>query len=112
MQFCGYPEGMQSNLSSLQLGVLATTLKSKRREDISDLIAKLRAGYDSEDRDAFQLVVKAATGYGVTPTELADEFAVSTATISRWSRGSVVPSVFVRRHALERLEKLLRSQVK
>jgi hypothetical protein len=103
---------MESSMPSAQPGALATTLKRKRRDDISDLIAKLRAGYSPEDRDAFQHVVRAATEYGVTPTELADEFAVSTATISRWSRGSVVPSVFVRRHALERLEKLLRSQVK
>lgn len=103
---------MESTVQSVQRGALATTLKSKRREDISDLIAKLRGGYDPEDRDAFQLVVKAVTEYGVTPTDLADEFAVSPATISRWSRGSVVPSVFVRRHALDRLENLLRSQVK
>jgi DNA-binding transcriptional regulator YiaG len=92
-------------------GALSRALHEKRREDISDLIATLQAQFDPEVRGDFQALINAATAYGVTPTQLAEEFAVSTATISRWGRGAVVPSVFVRRNAIARITELLTAEI-
>jgi len=86
---------------------LATKVASNRRSAIEDLLVTLRACYDPEVRSEFKVVIQGATGYGILPKDLADAFAVSTATISRWGNGSVVPSKFVRQLALDRIEKIL-----
>lgn len=102
---------METSTNSDPPGVLSRTLHEKRRDDINDLITKLQAGFDPEIRSDFTALINAATDYGVTPARLAEEFAVTTATISRWSRGTVVPSVFVRRNAIARIVGLLTAEL-
>ena len=70
--------------------------------------ATLLSDYNPTDKAAFAGIIEGCTRHGLTQAELADEFKVSPATISRWCRSKSIPPEYVRGVIVERVAKLLK----
>lgn len=73
---------------------------------ITDYTQVLRS-YKSEDYVSFARVVDSCLKAGLTANELADEFKVSTSTISRWRSGKTTPMELVRKEIVTRLADMI-----
>lgn len=64
---------------------------------MSSFARLLEVGGDFENNEDFSTAVRyAITYHGIPASEFADEFGVSPATVSRWSRGKSVPHPMAR----------------
>ncbi len=69
------------------------------------------AAYEEDDKEGFAAVVFACLSRGITQTQLADEFRVSAATISRWASGKSVPPAYSRGNIVTRIRRLILDEV-
>ena len=67
--------------------------------------------YREEDKAAFSTIVAACLRHGLTQGKLADEFRVSTATISRWATGKSMPPAYSRGNIISRIRRLILSEI-
>jgi hypothetical protein len=69
--------------------------------------ASVMRQYDPKDESSFAAIVSSCLAAGLKPMALADEFKVSSATISRWQSGKSIPAELVRGVVVNRLIDLL-----
>ena len=69
------------------------------------------ADYREEDRATFPTIVTACLLHGLTQGKLADEFRVSTATISRWAKGKSMPPAYSRGNIVSRIRQLILNEI-
>lgn len=67
--------------------------------------------YREEDKATFSTIVALCNQHGLTQGKLADEFRVSTATISRWARGKSMPPAYSRGTIVSRIRRLILSEI-
>lgn len=84
---------------------------SKPRADFVRALQREAKKYDPEHRDAFCRLV-AEFERVVSRHEIASEFGISPATVSRWIAGRTAPAPFVRQAILNRLASIAETIIK
>ncbi len=85
---------------------LAMSERDRLREFADQL-----AAYEEDDKEGFAAVVYACLSRGITQSQLADEFRVLAATISRWASGKSVPPAYSRGNIVARIRRLILDEV-
>lgn len=89
---------------------LGQRLAMSERDRLREFADQL-ATYEEDDKEGFAAVVFACLSRGITQTQLADEFRVSAATISRWAAGKSVPPAYSRGNIVTRIRRLILDEV-
>ena len=92
------------------MGNLLSKRLATERLAASVRFSEILKEYEPTDGDeVFERIVSDAIRFhGLAPADLAGEFNVAQATISRWASGKSRPPIYARRNMVERIAKLIR----